>query len=118
MWWRTARRTAWKVAATLTLLALVCCIVPLVAAEPRPDASPAPHGPAARCAALIAQFDEVIVSRFDYRILMLEDYELAEARAWRHQAEADCGAGRHGFGIALIESALQRIGVPPWPDYP
>ena len=102
----------------MTLLALVCCIAPLVAAEPRPGSDDAPDGPAARCTALIALFDEVIVSRFDYRILMLEDYELAEARAWRHRAEADCGAGRYGFGIALIESALQRIGVPPWPDDP
>jgi hypothetical protein len=95
----------------LTLLALVCCIAPLVAAEPRPGPDP----PAARCATLIALFDEVVVSRFDYRLLMLEDYELAEARAWRRQAEADCGAGRYGFGIGLIESALRRIGVVPWP---
>ena len=103
----------------LTLLTLVCCIAPLVAAEPRPgpDHGP-PDAPAARCTALIALFDEVIVSRFDYRILMLEDYELAEAREWRQRAEADCGAGRYGFGIGLIESALQRIGVVPWPDDP
>ena len=99
----------------MTLLALVCCIAPLVAAEPRSGPEPAsPDPPAARCAALIALFDGVIVSRFDYRLLMLEDYELAEAREWRHRAEADCGAGRYGFGIGLIESALQRIGVVPW----
>ena len=118
MWWQAARRTASKALLALTLLALVCCIAPLVAAEPRPGPSQAPDAPAARCAALIALFDEVIVSRFDYRILMLEDYELAEAREWRHRAEADCGAGRYGFGIGLIESALQRIGVVPWPDDP
>jgi hypothetical protein len=119
MWWRAARRTASKALLALTLLALVCCIAPLVAAEPRPGPHHAPpDAPAARCAALIALFDEVIVSRFDYRILMLEDYELAEAREWRQRAEADCGAGRYGFGIGLIESALQRIGVVPWPDDP
>jgi len=103
----------------LTLLAFVCCIAPLVAAEPRPGRYQAPRdAPAVRCAALIALFDQVIVSRFDYRILMLEDYELAEAREWRHRAEADCSAGRFGFGVDLIESALQRIGVVPWPDDP
>ena len=119
MWWRAARRTASKALLALTLLALVCCLAPLVAAEPRPGLSQAPpDAPAARCTALIALFDEVIVSRFDHRILMLEDYELAEAREWRHRAEADCGAGRYGFGIGLIESALQRIGVVPWPDDP
>jgi hypothetical protein len=119
MWWQAARRTASKALLALTLLALVCCIAPLVAAEPRPGPHHAPpDAPAARCTALIALFDEVIVSRFDYRILMLEDYELAEAREWRQRAEADCGAGRYGFGIGLIESALQRIGVVPWPDDP
>ena len=125
MWWRAARRPASSAGQlrrsllALTLLALVCCIASLVAAEPRPgpDHGP-PDAPAARCTALIALFDEVIVSRFDYRILMLEDYELAEAREWRHRAEADCGAGRYGFGIGLIESALQRIGVVTWPDDP
>jgi hypothetical protein len=113
MWWRAARRTASKLLA-LASLVLVCGSAPLVAAEPRsgPDAAPS-DAPAARCAALIARFDEVIVSRFDRRILMLEDYELAEAREWRHQAEADCGAGRYAFGIDLIGSALQRIGVVP-----
>ena len=100
----------------LTLLALVCCIAALLAAEPRSGAELAPRdAQAERCAALIARFDEVIVSRFDHRLLMLEDYELAEAREWRQQAEADCSAGRYGFGIGLIESALQRIGVVPWP---
>jgi hypothetical protein len=103
----------------LALLTLVCCIAPLLAAEPPPGPHHAPPDkPAARCAALIALFDAVIVSRFDYRILMLEDYELDEARDWRRQAEDDCGAGRFGFGIDLIESALQRIGVVPRPDDP
>jgi hypothetical protein len=118
MWWRTPAPHGFEGRHALTLLGLACCIASLVAAEPWPGPDPAPDGPAARCAVLIAQFDQVIVSRFDYRILMIEDYELAEARAWRQQAEADCGAGRHGFGIVLIENALQRIGVPPWPDDP
>jgi hypothetical protein len=119
MWWQAVPGTARRSLLALTLLALVCCIAPLVAAEPRPGPYRAPpDAPAARCAALIALFDEVIVSRFDYRILMLEDYELDEAREWRHRAQADCGAGRFGFGIGLIESALQRIGVVPWPDDP
>jgi hypothetical protein len=102
---------------TLLLLTLICGIAPSTAAEPRPLAPRLPPGtPAAQCAALIAQFDAVVVSRFDYRILMLEDYELAEAREWRAAAEAECGAGRHEFGIALIASALERIGVVPEPD--
>ena len=59
------------------LLALAfCCIArALAAGEAGPDVAAAD-----RCAGLIALFDEVIVSRFDYRILMLEDYELADAR--------------------------------------
>ena len=101
----------------LLLAALICGIVPSAAADPPPPAARfQPGTPAARCAALIAQFDEIIINRFDYRILMLEDYELAEARNWRARAEAECGAGRDEFGIALIASALERIGVVPESD--
>jgi hypothetical protein len=94
------------------LLVLVCCVAPFGAEPPRAPSVP----PAERCAALIALFDDIVLSRFDYRILMLEDYELAEARDWRHQAEAECRGGQYGFGIDLIESALYRIGVVPWRD--
>lgn len=93
------------------LLVLVCCVAPFGAGPP-----PVPQAPAARCAALIALFDDIIVSRFDDRILMLEHYELAEAREWRHQAEAECHGGRYAFGIDLIEGALERIGVVSWRD--
>jgi hypothetical protein len=100
----------------LLLAALICGVVPAAAADPPTGAAGLQPGtPAARCAALIAQFDAVIVNRFDYRILMLEDYELAEARYWRAQAEAECGAGRYDFGIALIAGALKQIGVVPEP---
>jgi hypothetical protein len=91
------------------LIVLVCCVAPFGAGP-----QPVPQAPAARCAALIALFDDIIVSRFDDRILMLEHYELAEAREWRHQAEAECRGGEYLFGIDLIESALERIGVVPW----
>ncbi len=47
---------------------------------------------------------------------MLEDHELAAARRARHEAEAECAAGRYGFGIGLIEDALREIGVVPEPD--
>jgi hypothetical protein len=66
-----------------------------------------------RCAALIALFDEIIVNRFDYRILKLQDYDLAEARRWREQAEVECGQGQYWFGVRAIEDALERIGVAP-----
>jgi hypothetical protein len=91
--------------------------VRLVAADPLPgpDSPPEPE-PAARCASLIAEFDEIIVNRFDYQILMLEDRELAAAGSARRQAEAECAAGRYGFGIGLIEDALREIGVVPEPD--
>ena len=95
------------------LLVLVCCVAPFGAGP-----QPVPQAPAARCAALIALFDEIVVSRFDHRILMLEDYELAEARDWRHQAEAECRRSQYAFGIELIESALGRIGVVPGPEGP
>lgn len=68
---------------------------------------------AERCSGLIAQFDEIIVNRFDRRILMLDRRELEEARTWRHQAETDCAAGAYAFGIDAIMAALRRIGVVP-----
>ena len=69
--------------------------------------------PEAHCAALIAQFDDIIISRLDYQILMLEDYELDEAREWRERAGTECAARRYFFGIGLITSALRRIRVVP-----
>jgi hypothetical protein len=99
------------------LLALVCCGARLAVADPRPGPGPAPVGTvAARCAGLIALFDDIIISRFDYQILMLEDYELAEAREGRDRAGTECAAGRYFFGIGLIKSALREIGVVPEPD--
>ncbi|MGH6944984.1 MAG: hypothetical protein ACREH6_12280 [Geminicoccaceae bacterium] len=68
--------------------------------------------PAERCAGLIGLFDEIIQSRFDYRILKLEDYELDEARRLRRSAEASCAAGHYDFGLADIDRALARIGLP------
>jgi hypothetical protein len=95
-------------------LALVGCWLPLLADHPGPSPDHRPAlDPATRCAALIAIFDDIIIDRFDYRILMLEDYELAEARRWRDRAETECAAGRYFFGIGLIRSALRRIGVVP-----
>ena len=89
---------------------------PLSTAAPRPGPGAA-GGPAGRCASLLALFDEVVVSRFDPWPLVLDNDELADARAMRDQAEADCTAGRYGFGIPLIEGALRQIGVvPPPPD--
>jgi hypothetical protein len=105
--------------ALATALALACCIAPPAAADPRPGPDQGPAGAeAAHCATLIALFDDIIISRFDYQILMLEDYELAEARQWRDRAEADCAAGRYFFGTGLIESALRQIGVVPEPNDP
>jgi hypothetical protein len=90
------------------LLALLCCIAgPLAAETDEP-----------RCTALIALFDEVIVSRFDYRILMLEDYELAEASELRRAAEIECRTGSPVVGTEMIETALREIGVgPPMTDH-
>jgi hypothetical protein len=45
-----------------------------------------------------------------------EAYQLAQARDRRHQAEAECRDGRFGAGIGLIESALARGGLVPWPE--
>jgi len=93
------------------LLILVCCC----------HACPLAPGPGdlpdERCRALNALFDEVIVSRFDHRLLMLEDYELAQASELRTAAEVECAAGSHVFGIDMIETALREIGVvPPMTD--
>ena len=66
---------------------------------------------AERCAARIEAFDEVVLTRFDHRLLALEDFELAEARALRREAEADCAAGRYRFGLQAIEEALRTIGA-------
>lgn len=71
------------------------------------------NGEAERCAALIKAFDEVVLSRFDHRLLALEDFELAEARALRRAAAADCAAGRYRFGLQAIEEALRTIGIGP-----
>jgi hypothetical protein len=89
------------------LLALLCCIAgPLAAETDEP-----------RCTALIALFDEVIVSRFDYRILMLEDHELAAASELRRAAETACRTGSAVVGTEMIETALREIGVvPPMTD--
>ncbi len=99
------------------LLTLTLWAAPLAAAGPGPTpARGSAGGPAGRCAALLALFDEIVVSRFDNRLLVLEHDELAEASAARDQADLDCTAGRYGFGIPLIESALRRIGIVPPPD--
>jgi hypothetical protein len=70
-------------------------------------------GEAERCAALIEAFDELVVTDFDRRLLAVEDFELAEARGLRRQAEADCAAGRSRFRLDAIEEAFWRIGIPP-----
>jgi hypothetical protein len=68
---------------------------------------------AKRCAERIGLFDEIIQSRFDYRTLKLEDYELEQASRLRLRAEAYCADGKFDFGLAAIEAALERIGVLP-----
>lgn len=75
---------------------------------------PPPTG-AAPCWRSIRLFDQIVISRFDHRLLAIEDYELAEARRWRRQAEEDCERGEFAFGLASIEAALEQIGVPPEP---
>ena len=69
-----------------------------------------------RCRQLIALFDEIIINRFDYRILKLQDDELAEARRLRRQAAVECGSGQFWFGVHAIEDALERIGMVPHPE--
>lgn len=66
-----------------------------------------------RCAALIEAFDEVVLTRFDHRLLALDESELAEARALRRDAEADCAAGRYRLGLQAIEEALRTVGLGP-----
>jgi hypothetical protein len=85
------------------------------AAPPDPPPSPPPD-PLARCFELIRLFDRIVVSRFDHRLLRIEDFELAEARRLRLQAEADCAAGELWLGLRGIKDALHRIGVLPFPD--
>lgn len=78
-----------------------------------PAAFPQASSEADRCAQLIEAFDEVVLTRFDHRLLALEDVELAEARALRRKAEADCAASHYRFGLQAIEEALRTIGVGP-----
>jgi hypothetical protein len=78
-----------------------------------PAALPQATGEAERCAQLIGAFDELVLTRFDHRLLALEDVEFAEARALRRAAAADCAAGRHRFGLQAIEEALRTIGASP-----
>jgi hypothetical protein len=75
-----------------------------------------PTDPAVRCFELIRLFDQIVISRFDHRLLRIEDFELAEARRLRLQAEVDCAAGELWLGLSGIEDALHRIGVMPFPD--
>jgi hypothetical protein len=107
------------VAAAVLALTLAGCAPPSVTASPLPAAAgPRPGavgGPAGRCALLLAQFDEVVGGSPGAWPLMLDQGELADARAARDQAEADCTAGRYGFGLPLIEGALREIGVVPPP---
>ncbi len=98
----------------LVALTLVGCAPPLPAPGPQPGPGAA-GGPAGRCASLLALFDEVSDGRFDAWPLVLDNDELADARTMRAQADANCTAGRYGFGIPLIESALRQIGVVPPP---
>ncbi|HEX3210829.1 MAG TPA: hypothetical protein VHQ91_15675 [Geminicoccaceae bacterium] len=64
---------------------------------------------------MLAQFDGVVAGAPSAWPLMLDQGEFADARAARDQAEAECTAGRYGFGIPLIEGALREIGVVPPP---
>jgi hypothetical protein len=92
---------------TLTCALLGVCVLA------GPPALPRMAGEAERCAQLIQAFDELVLTRFDHRLLALEDVELAEARALRREAEADCAAARYRFGLQAIEEALRTIGVGP-----
>ena len=78
-----------------------------------PAALPQVNSEAEQCAQLIEAFDELVLTRFDHRLLALEDVELAEARALRRHAAADCAAGRYRFGLPAIEEALRLIGASP-----
>ena len=94
--------------ASVALLGL--CVLAGAAALAQGDRRPE------RCTALIEAFDDVVVTALDHRLLAIEDVELAEARALRRDAEADCTAGRYRFGLRAIEEALRTIGVSPIPE--
>jgi hypothetical protein len=64
---------------------------------------------------LLALFDEVVRGPLDAWPLVLEQSDVADARAARDQAETECTAGRYGFGIPTIEDALRQVGVVPPP---
>jgi hypothetical protein len=78
-----------------------------------PTSAEAPSPEALRCAERIALFDEIIQSRFDDRILKLEDDEFDEARQLRVRARTYCAQGTFDFGLAAIDAALERIGALP-----
>ena len=103
-------------ALTLALALFGCASPPAPTSSQAVQGRGAAGGPAGRCAALIALFDEIVLSRFDDRLLGLERDDLAEARADRDLARAECTAGRYGFGLPLAESALWQVGVVPPPD--
>ena len=85
--------------------ALIVCAAPAGAQGPPAEAE--------RCAERIALFDEIVQSRFDHRILKLDDNELDEARELRLRARAYCERGQFEFGLAAIDAALERIGALP-----
>jgi hypothetical protein len=95
--------------------AAILSVLLLAGGAPEPPPA-APPDPRARCLELIRLFDRIVVSRFDHRLLRIEDFELAEARRLRLQAEADCAAGELWLGLRGIEDALHRIGVLPFPN--
>jgi hypothetical protein len=78
-----------------------------------PISGEASNSEALRCAERIALYDEIIQSRFDDRILKLEDGEFDEARRLRVRARAYCAEGKFDFGLAAIDAALERIGALP-----
>jgi hypothetical protein len=78
-----------------------------------PSGAEAPSPEAKHCAERIGLFDELIQSRFDYRILKLENYELEQASRLRLRAEAYCAGGKFEFGLAAIDAALELIGALP-----
>jgi hypothetical protein len=78
-----------------------------------PTSAEAPPPDAERCAERIALFDEIIQSRFDDRILKLDDEEFDEARRLRLRARAYCAHGNFDFGLAAIDAGLERIGALP-----
>jgi hypothetical protein len=86
-------------------LALIVGAVPTSTGGTPPEAE--------RCAERIALFDEIIQSRFDDRILKLDDEEFDEARQLRVRAHAYCTQGKFDFGLAAIDAALERVGALP-----